>query len=250
MLSKYSFAHKYDEEFFDLHEVPNRLQADVYADFLKNFVGFVSPRFRIPKSTTVAIGKSLYASMNDAARTYHSPVYILAQFSWAKKRMVAYPPTEQLAIWFHKAIYNPTAKFGVNEQESARLMSALLSHWLQPSEISHIQASIEDCRKTTDICVSRNQQVIDLDLSVFTWDDISRKSLIKAFIKEQSRVYCMMAIKENRKAFLEKLIKRDPFFHSNWFSSKTYNRTAIDNVKKELRELNDTYRLEGTEMAT
>jgi len=236
-ISNFIFFHKYEEKFFDFQEADRNQQADAYADFLRNFVDFTQSCYKVPKCSAVSIGKCLFAKMTDASLHFNTPVRTLAILSWAKTHGLNLLSGEILAIWFHDSIHKINAAHGVNEFNGARFMTALMSQWLDPSQLTRVQSAIEDTRKCLDLEPSQNTRVIDLTLSSFTWPDDSRKTANKALIKQLSRLYCKDKICKLRKSILEKLLKRDPFFNTPLFT-RTFHKIAIDNVKKDLEDLN------------
>ncbi len=227
----------YDEEFFDLHEVSQERQATVYADFLRNFIDFTHSWYNIPKCSALAVGKSLFAKMSDSSLHFHTPVRILAIFSWAKNYEIRLTPTEILAIWFHNSIHRIGAKHGCNEYSSAQFATALMSQWVRDTVMLMVQAGIEDTRRCFDDAPLKNAKIIDMTLIPFAWSIKSRKEVNKALTKELSRLYCIDKINEMRKCVLEKLLDRSPFFHTPKFSQK-FHWTAINNIRNELRNLN------------
>ena len=215
----YSFPYiniDYINDFFDLHGL---LRDDwlrqVHQDFIENCSKFLDV-YNIHYYTSNAIAYSLYARMSDLRLHYHTPVHVLSMLQYARENKIDLERHEELAIWFHDAIYIPGAVEGQNEYESLCFMRSLLGSFVDNDELTKAGNIIKATAKHLETHVHPNcYKVMDLDLISFSFPN---QSLIGELIwKEHSHLCMEEKFHEGRKNFLKKLIEKGFVYRSNQF---------------------------------
>jgi predicted metal-dependent HD superfamily phosphohydrolase len=193
----YKFSMSYCR-FFDLAESGKDVRKTVKRDFERNMSGLLSEAFAVPRPSASAIARSVYCRMADRSLHYHTPVHILAMFQFHAEQILPshgrLAPQEQLAIWFHDAIYVATAPPVENEEQSAALMMAMLGPFMKAAELQSILNKAKELVLATayhleaEPLVPEAEMVLDLDLSSFAFDPDPRAVVSDCIRKEYPHV--------------------------------------------------------------
>lgn len=121
------------------------------------------------------VGEVLRAAMfTSEERYYHTGVHVLAMFDFAEEHKIELTPTEQLAILFHDAVYDPQEKLiTVNEEASSDFLRALLWNKIDRRILKNAitivrQTAMHGIEQEALECLSPT--VMDLDLSTFAYE--------------------------------------------------------------------------------
>lgn len=228
----------------------------VHGDFVSNLSQFLHDQYKINKNTATAIAESLYHRMADKSLCYHGPVHVLSIFSFAIQHGIELEPWQQLALWFHDAVYDPTAESGDNESSSIVFMTALLAQYTEDGWAATQQSEDGDLQKATngieatalhltpeDICprifevpavdIPKYLLLLDLDICNFAWDEENFMASGQAIAEEFIPIHGEEKYEAGRKDFLKKLkAKGTKNFHSPEFAQ--FEEIAQRNLTKAI----------------
>jgi len=165
-------------------------------------------------------------------RAYHTLEHITIMFNLATAHGVKLSVPQQLAIWYHDCIYDPTRKD--NEEQSNRLFLRHHDNVLHPNYITRTSNIILD----TISHISDNHEsfdVLDLDLAGFGFDTnsyhyaTSQIRLEFSHLSEEEWRY-------NRKQFLTSLLNRKHIFQTHW-ARDFYEIKARRNIEADIKSL-------------
>jgi len=168
---KYDFNLRYTE-CFDLATCSNYELTTTQTDFINNLYMLLE-EFRIPASTAESIAYSLLMRMGDTKLHYHTPVHILGIFQFYQEQEADAPKLnilQELALWFHDAIYIPNAPHGHNENQSADFAISLLKLWLpQDADLEIRRHIITTAFHTSSLpYTATDEHILDLDIWSFS----------------------------------------------------------------------------------
>ena len=169
-------------------------------------------------------------------RVYHTADHIndcLAQLD-SNKALTERPEEVETAIWFHDAVYVPSAMD--NEEQSAKLaQSVLTSSGIGPDAIHRIAAMILATRHLTLPDTSDAQLLCDIDLSIFgrhprTFQDYERRIRSEyAWVPEP--VY-----RSTRSEILAGFLRRRTIYQTEEFRDR-YENSARRNLRQLIAQL-------------
>lgn len=165
-------------------------------------------------------------------RYFHTMEHITILFNLASAHGIKLSIPQQLSIWYHDAIYEPTRKD--NEERSIELFLQHHSGTLLPQYVSRVSNIILDT-KTHIATNSESNDVLDLDLAGLGFDTDSYNYHTQQVRKEYSHLSDTIW-NANRKLFLQSLINREYIFHTHW-GRDFYEIKARKNIQKELLSL-------------
>jgi len=157
-------------------------------------------------------------------------------FEWAEKHDIKLTKAQQLAIWFHDAIYVPLRKDC--ELRSSLFMKALVGEAMSPGEVDvdvlpEAQCIILSTRyHMVNVGLLENAKlVMDLDLShfareedVFLYADKLIKEEFLPFVGEEE-------YEKGRREFFQKLMSRKNIFRTDLFI-ENFEAKARENIEK------------------
>lgn len=187
----------------------------------------------IKSGTADAIALCLLSRMSDMSLHYHTPVHVLSMFQWAADNNISLEKHEELAVWFHDAIYIPGAVEGQNEYESLAFMRSLLGSFVDEDTL----AKAGNIIKATARHLEKNighiaHKVMDLDLISFAFPN---QQLITDLIWKEHGHLCMEdKFHQGRKAFLKKLIEKGFVYRSEPFLR--LNPIVIEQIRRITNE--------------
>jgi predicted metal-dependent HD superfamily phosphohydrolase len=224
--------------FFDIHKAGSDQRSMAAQDFVFGLSSFLEKEYSVPKETATAIARCTFHRMMDPQLHYHTPVHILAilQFYQEQVRPKKKGPTlikgEELALWFHDAIYIPSSKKKANEEQSAQFACALMAPYLSVNELHKLSIAIGVTASHSDPAIASSWDLLlDLDLHNFSLprEDYLRQS---ECIRREFGHISDMAFYEGRKKLLGRLIKPDGFFRSPFFK-ENFEEAALKNLKED-----------------
>ena len=139
----------------------------------------------------------------------------------------------EAAIWFHDAVYDPQARKGKNEKDSAELAFNSLTLANNAYEVSQLVLNTtHDHEPETAL----GKYVVDIDMSGFglPWNEFDKNS--DDIRKEYSHVPYYPTFLEGRLKFLESLKERKTLFYTSFFQD-LYEQKAQDNIKYSIELL-------------
>lgn len=169
---------------------------------------------------------------NENHRAYHTMEHIALLFNLAAAHGIRLSVCQQLAIWYHDAIYDPTMKD--NEEQSNNLFLRHHTGTLLPQYVNRVSNIILDT-KTHIATNEESHDVLDLDLAGFGFDFDSYNFATQQIRKEYAHLPNEVWI-ANRKLFLTSLLNRDYIFHTHW-AKDFYEIKARRNIEKDLKSL-------------
>ena len=155
----------------------------------------------------------------------------------------------ELAIWFHDIVYNPRAKAGQNEKDSAALFlsefASLSRHSIYATDIIGMFRHVEQMILATidhKVVAEPNtreykntQAFLDIDLAILGQDrDTYNK--YAADIRQEYSFVPAEAFATGRIAVLETLLARPSIYLTSYFHGK-YESKAKENMKTEIANL-------------
>ena len=218
-----------------LDSFPMRSRAIVDLFFKEHAVHFLSG-IGVNSDIAENISDALLASMSNPALKYHTPLHILTIFAFAKKNKIKLKTEEELAIWFHDAIYNVGDKN--SEASSAMFMSSLLSGRINEKKYPFVLSGADNLVRATahysypDVLDSE-KLILDLDLSTMAWP---REQFVKAqelIAKEFIPVYGDKYF-VGRKEFLNGLLDRKSIYRTKQFAK--FEKQARENIEYAIKK--------------
>lgn len=172
---------------------------------------------------------------NEPHRHYHNLTHIAHMFQTAKRWGVTLSKTQQLAIWYHDAVYDPMAQD--NEEKSVELYEKWIA--LEPKEsVSKIILDTKTHKPTSE----ESKLVLDLDMAILGEKPIEYRRYAKQIAKEFSFARDMNGVDMyslGRIKFLHEAIQ-DAKENKLYFTSEgqALNANAIRNMEWEINKLN------------
>lgn len=156
------------------------------------------------------VGDLLFESMSSSQLKYHTPAHILTIFDFAKNAKVELTFEEELAIWFHDAIYFLNQKPGDNESASARFFGSF-SHLFElcdesDREIKDYICGTADFLLPTDQLTYHSLKIMDLDLCSFAMD-YAGFTFLRERVQEE-----LGTTNQQTAGFYKMLLARGPIF--------------------------------------
>jgi predicted metal-dependent HD superfamily phosphohydrolase len=119
------FTHDY-AEFFDLCAADAAAVAATRIDFVTLMEPLLE-KLGVGRDHARLLAEDLWQHMSRPGRHYHTAVHILAMFHCADRLGIELTDIQQLAVWYHDAIYDVEAQPGENEFRSAQWMKQVLA---------------------------------------------------------------------------------------------------------------------------
>jgi predicted metal-dependent HD superfamily phosphohydrolase len=224
--------------FFDLHDVrvPRGKQRieDTRSDFVKNFGDLLTLKFKVPSHSADAVAEAVFRRMSDRTLHYHTPVHVLAIFQWWQEFIAdKFPLTDlqQLAIWFHDAVYCPTAEKSMNERQSALFLRSMMTPYLNINQLQQVESMIEATalHESERTLPEEHNSILDLDLCNFLWSKEEQEQVTRAIAKEYE--IPLDVFFKGRQAFLTMLISKGFLYRTEFFQKK-FEAQAMRSIKE------------------
>jgi len=179
-------------------------------------------------------------------RRYHTMAHVSRMFELAVKLGIDLSDAHCIAIIMHDAIYRIPADPGVNEEESADLLSQMYRDGLVSMSDDDFQKAVTYIRDTFLALSPRRDEIVDwtvpgLDLYALGTEEYwSNRNLVR-------EEYCMVlgskAWHSGRLKFLQSLHKSPYVINKSFFRSNDdcseWHRMMTWNVYRETKELNN-----------
>ncbi|RDJ35677.1 MAG: hypothetical protein DWQ19_12735 [Crenarchaeota archaeon] len=233
--------------YFDIHKqtaINRYLKAAAHQKFVGLLTEFLETKLELLFIYANTTAETLWVRMTSPNLYYHTPVHILALLRFAQQNDINLNPAEELAIWFHDAIYvtNRTD----NEINSAKFMeSQLLSSStqdiLQRPDLNNIATvAKKHIHSTADHLLKEklsysSYKIMDLDLSAFSLDR-EQYTLTTSLIRQEYPTISDEVFNQGRKEFLIKLLERGPIYRTDKFKNE-FEEKASKNIKLDLENL-------------
>lgn len=222
-----SFTHDYSSEYSRFRGRLNH--RDIVADFSTGLAALLTG-LGVEREPAEAIGRSLLGRMSDARLRYHSPLHVLSMLSWAERHGIELAPWQELAVWFHDAVYKPRSVPGDNEALSARLAGAMLTGFLGNAELARVQRGV----RATGLHLKRSVPadvaiIIDLDVCSFAWDRTNFLASSLALAEELVPVVGQQGFRAGRRKFLAELLAKGFVYRTRLFRER-FEQSARDNI--------------------
>jgi predicted metal-dependent HD superfamily phosphohydrolase len=183
--------------------------------------------------------QDLVQRYSEPHRKYHKLEHIAIIFQLATAHGIKLSIPQQLAIWYHDAIYCVTTSLE-NEIRSAELMKQAIKPncncWLS-DQIVERASNIIIATKWHRSEDNETQVVLDLDLAMlgFDWDDY-------AFATDQIRQEYGERFNDDREwakqrlIFVQRMLNRNKIYYTSW-ARDCYEEKAQQNLLKERDEI-------------
>jgi len=219
--------------FNDVHLITPEFKNTEKARFLYNCASFLHRAYQINPETSRAIAECLLGRMNNMRLHYHTFLHILATFDFAEENNVYLQKHEQLAIWFHDAIYD--ISLTTNERQSGEFMIALLKNYIPHEEYMDAYDIILDTAKHTSILKHNSSDlVLDLDVSNFAYNR-EMHLIANAAIQAEYPSLTDAEFAIGRLKFLDEFMDKGFIFRTPLFKDK-FEQQARDNIQLDLQE--------------
>lgn len=170
-------------------------------------------------------------------RRYHTWSHVAHVFDASERISEDRSLTLGLAIFFHDAVYRPERTD--NEEESARLLLAEGEKArLPPSILKEASALVRiTAHAGSDVDASERARVLlDADLSILGAPADAFEAYERAVAEEYTSVFSPKEFLVGRKAFLEKLLKREWIFYSER-GRRLWEGAARTNIARSIASL-------------
>jgi predicted metal-dependent HD superfamily phosphohydrolase len=185
-----------------------------------------------PTGSVLTDLQTLYSDPRRVYHTWDHITYMLDSYAdFARREVIQVDMVQVYAIWFHDVVYLPEST--KNELNSAFFADSYLRALSEDAETAHsVSAIILDTVSPHISWHERSQLVIDLDLLVLSesrevYEDYSRK------VREEYAHVPDRSWLSERRAFLKRMLVREPFFYSSFFQTRKTN--ACRNIYTELK---------------
>jgi len=222
-------------QFFEIHGAEGRVVETTRRDFTSQLARLLA-RLGIAAEKAAAIAADLWVRMSGQDRHYHTGVHVLSMLSCADRAGIALSADEELAIWFHDAVYEVGTPPGDNERKSAVWME----HLLLPAGADEqtVRRAADAIRWTAchleESVPAPFHRVMDLDLWGLAADP-------QTFMRQSSAVRAeLLHLSDEQYSrgtieFFQKLLKRPHIYRTPNFAR--FERVARDQVRHEIDRL-------------
>jgi len=176
--------------------------------------------------------KELNTLYSEPHRHYHTMEHIAILFSLAAGHGIKLSVPQQLAIFYHDAVYDPTRKD--NEEQSNNLFLRHHAETLLPQYVERVSRIIMDT-KTHNASSHESYDVLDLDLAGLGFEFNSYLYASEQVRAEYSHLSDSVWV-YNRIWFLKTMLDRPFIYHTHW-ARDFYELKAKRNLEKELKLL-------------
>lgn len=204
--------------------------------FLDDFATFLN-EFPIPLQKSQHIGQVLWQQMDNPRLHYHIHSHILFILEFAKKHKIELHTDEELAIWFHDSIYDPTVLLaGQNEHHSALFMESLLGSYLDKETIFCAKRLIRATGEhfSADIPPD-SQKIVDLDVAHFSLPREKYK-ITTELLRLEYPMITDAAFDAGRKDFLTRFLAKGFIYRTDFFKEH-FEAAARANIEQDLKEI-------------
>jgi predicted metal-dependent HD superfamily phosphohydrolase len=186
-----------------------------------------------------SVAETLFMSMSSMKTYYHTPVHIMSIFNVAKENNIELDPVQELAIFFHDAIYRPGSKD--NERLSCEFMKSLISDtgissYDIENAVRYISWTAFHLKDDFYNAMSdKAKTLLDLDMAGFSANPSVYKKQNEMIELEFYNPECLMfsditeeQFLNGRLGFLNKLKTRKSIYRSEYFLDKFESRAQTN----------------------
>ncbi|MFT5195466.1 MAG: putative metal-dependent HD superfamily phosphohydrolase [Cellvibrionaceae bacterium] len=142
----------------------------------------------------------------------------------------------ELAIFYHDVIYDPKAKGGKNEQDSADFAAESLSRaGLPDSEIAPVYHFILDTQHQQVSPTADGRLLVDIDLTILGADEV-RFWRYEAEIREEYKWVEEQAYRAGRRNIMQGFLEREKIYQTSYFYER-YEEAARKNLSELINYL-------------
>ena len=229
----YDFSTDYCQGFFDLADCPAKNFNEARRDFCHNLIMLLR---KLHVESAEPIAECLFTRMSDPILSYHTPIHILAGLQFARKNKIPLAWWEEVAFWFHDAVYVPGNGVGANEWASSKFMEAMLGPYIKNDKLTKISMMIHYTGSSLATNVPSVYHVLlDLDLCNFLFDNPGEEMALYCVLKEYAPYYGNDDNKTGRACMsvLTSLLSSGAIYRSKIF--EPFQEKAIAQILKFLK---------------
>lgn len=235
----YDFNADYCAGFSDLSDNTESAWLILQQDFRHNLCRLLEA-LHVPASSAYCITESLFARMTDSALHYHTPIHILSIFQFVKEKKIRLAWWEEIALWFHDAIYVPGNGPGANEWASSKFMEAMLCPYLSNVKLTQISMAIHHTALAYHLSTnvpSKYHLLLDLDLCNYAFPNPGEENSFVALLHEYLSVYKNdeTALAKASQEFLSQALISHCLYRTK--AMEPFQMTAIDVAVRFLKHL-------------
>lgn len=175
-------------------------------------------------------------------RAYHGQTHVDALLAGLadEGRQVTTMAAVELAIWYHDAIYDPSA--ADNEARSADLLVAEMSHLACPTVVRAAECMVRATAghalppELPDAWRDDTATFLDLDMAVLGAEPADYDAYEAGIAAEYIPVHGLNTFRLGRAAFLRGMLSRERLFHTERFHHRL-DAAARANLRRGLRDL-------------
>lgn len=224
----------------DIHELEIGQVEHAHIDFTENLEQFLNG-LQVAPTRSAYVAQKLWDRMTEPHRHYHTPLHVLGMFCCANEMNIELGDVEQLAIWFHDAIYHPPAPAGLNEHESAKLLARMTYDLNLPKELIDGAVDAIECtsRYLDEDVPPQFKVIMDLDLSNLS----APPGVFQRTGAAVAREYTGLSQREmliRNVAFFTTLLDRPAIYRSSQFADR--EQIARKQVQSEMDRLSEILR--------
>lgn len=238
------FSFDYKNNFFNITDnIGSPEYYQIRKDFFFNF-RLLMESLHCETYYVNSICTSLFNAMLSEKVYYHTPVHIMSIFDFAEAKMVDVSYSQQLAIFFHDAIYRPGSKF--NEENSIKFMKALLAGcgvngYVIEEAVKYIEATA--LHLSDNVFDDNIQLVMDLDMSGFssTTFDTQNAMIELEFCQPnlEHYGYTVEQFLKGRMDFLQKLNSKKNIYRTEFMVVNKYETLARNNLTRAISNMQE-----------
>lgn len=225
---KYGLSLNY-EEFPSIND--NKMHCRLIEnDFIANLATFLNDHMHIQWCTANATAKCLFAKMSDTALHYHTHAHVLSMLQFTQDHpdyFTSFDESDYAAIWFHDAIYKPSARQSENEYHSVQFTDGLLGPYIQRHAMNRIKEKIISTAFYNKN-YNYNLLLLDLDLCALSFEFDNFRKIQKLVVAEHNQYAYPLG--DGQRKFLAELYDRPEIYRTEQF--KPHEQLARSNIKR------------------
>ena len=198
---------------------------------LKNKFHILCQKFTKDKKYIEILWNELFISYSNKSRHYHSLSHLETIYNQLKAFQLT--PAIEFAIFYHDIIYNTQEKN--NEEKSAVFAEKRLKKLGVTHEVKKKVSELIIETKKHESSSSDNALFLDADIAILG-SKLEIYEIYRQKIRKEYSIYSDKEYREGRKNILEKFLKKEKLYLSNYFYN-LYEEKARSNIKYELTAL-------------
>ena len=198
---------------------------------LENKFHILCQKFTKDKKYIEILWNELFISYSNKSRHYHSLSHLETIYNQLKPFQLT--PAIEFAIFYHDIIYNTQEKD--NEEKSAVFAEKQLKKLSVIHEVRKKVSELIIETKKHETSSSDNALFLDADIAILG-SKLEIYEMYRQKVRKEYSIYSDKEYKEGRKNILEKFLKKDRLYISNYFYN-LYEEKAHSNIKYELTAL-------------